>query len=179
MIIPTRPPTSAGALRARLDYMNRLRQEDAEHNRRDWSLITQAHARALLNSETKRPPNSIGCITSIRTPPQGDKYLSKNLKHTSSMNPRHHSLAIGFSPHMHQLAIIAMGYGDVLKHCGRHGRFQVSHLCHNTLCFNGDHLVIESPQENNVCFSIPCFKQLLTTIIGPQHMPRQLRSNIS
>ncbi|KAK9363583.1 zinc-binding loop region of homing endonuclease-domain-containing protein [Lipomyces starkeyi] len=52
-------------------------------------------------------------------------------------------------PCLHQLALIADNRGAELKTTLR-GRnlFDVSHLCHNGLCFNPEHLIVESRQNN-------------------------------
>lgn len=70
-----------------------------------------------------------------------------NLRNTArpgSFPPRN----IGVSPRLYHLALIGKGEGYQLRSTSEHGGFDVSHLCHNTACFNPDHLVIERREAN-------------------------------
>ncbi|KAK9352180.1 zinc-binding loop region of homing endonuclease [Lipomyces doorenjongii] len=52
---------------------------------------------------------------------------------------------------LHQLALMANGRGAELKTTLGTTSFDFSHLCHNGKCFNPDHLVVESEQNNLRC----------------------------
>ncbi|KAK9365153.1 zinc-binding loop region of homing endonuclease-domain-containing protein [Lipomyces kononenkoae] len=56
--------------------------------------------------------------------------------------------AIAFSACLHQIALIADNRRDELELTLGNPSFDVSHLCHNRLCFNAEHLVVESRQTN-------------------------------
>jgi hypothetical protein len=64
--------------------------------------------------------------------------------------------------YMSHLAIIASGRKLEQYRVVKHGQWQVSHLCHNPLCFNPEHLVVESEGQNQV-------RRELTLITRTQH----------
>ena len=50
---------------------------------------------------------------------------------------------------VHRLLYMAQNRLEELQHTGRGGeKMEVSHLCHNSLCVNIDHLVFESHEKN-------------------------------
>lgn len=56
---------------------------------------------------------------------------------------------IGVQPFIHQLAVVAAGLGPHLVHTTKgKGSYHVSHLCHNTACFNPAHVWVETSEYN-------------------------------
>ncbi|KAK9311663.1 zinc-binding loop region of homing endonuclease-domain-containing protein [Lipomyces starkeyi] len=51
-------------------------------------------------------------------------------------------------PLMYQIAFITTNRGDELKTTLGRSSYDVSHLCHDSKCFNPDHLVVESKKNN-------------------------------
>lgn len=69
---------------------------------------------------------------------------------------------IGVQPFIHQLAVVARGLGQSLVHTTKGaGTYHVSHLCHNTSCFNPEHVWVETAAQNQARKS--CVGQFIMT----------------
>lgn len=89
--------------------------------------------------------NRLGCWLAITN----DRYGSWNLRNTYYPDRDRRQRKIGVQIHLHVAAIIAKGDGiHLLNAVGKDSTHQVSHLCHNSRCFNPDHLVIETAALN-------------------------------
>lgn len=67
----------------------------------------------------------------------------------SYLDPRSTDKKLGIQPFLHQLAVVASGNGqNLLRTSASNGTDEVSHLCHNSGCFNPDHVVVESKELN-------------------------------
>lgn len=101
--------------------------------------------RSLRNQQ--RP--ALGCWeTNIHSGhPSG--YKRVNWRNTKIPGSRHNFSGM---PYLHQLAVVADGNGVLLLRTAREWDdpdvYEVSHLCHNTGCFNPQHVVVESQGLN-------------------------------
>lgn len=80
--------------------------------------------------------NSIGCLLAEKQPNKGKEEGWVKCKVTGSRTEYY----------IHHLALVDAGRADDLK--GLLNGKQVSHLCHNRVCFNADHLVVEDAETN-------------------------------
>ncbi len=116
-----------------------------------WAM-DRLHARI---DDAASDQSELGCwlssnVASNRAHGSGrEGYDPINLRNT--VHPSRGGL-IGFKVYAHQLAMVAKGSGYELlptRSGTREEQCEVSHLCHNTRCFNPQHLVVETKRLNN------------------------------
>jgi hypothetical protein len=90
----------------------------------------------------------VGCWMSATQPNRPGGYVKVNLSNT--FHPDGSGNKIGVSVYQHQLSVVARGNGAMLRLAGKGGRWDVSHLCHNSLCFNPDHVRVEPKWLNSL-----------------------------
>ncbi|KAJ8096646.1 zinc-binding loop region of homing endonuclease-domain-containing protein [Lipomyces tetrasporus] len=98
--------------------------------------ITPTMANEIVQSRYHRT-TSLGCWESGKKPHHGG-YAVVTVRAGEKV----------ISPGLHQMALIASGRHDELRQTLHGHSYDVSHLCHNRKCFNSDHLVVESRQNN-------------------------------
>ncbi|KAK9372400.1 zinc-binding loop region of homing endonuclease-domain-containing protein [Lipomyces chichibuensis] len=98
--------------------------------------MTPARANRIIKSHHHRT-TSLGCWESNAKPHYGGYPLV-------SVSQGGKAIRTG----LHQLAVIADGRNDEFKKTKNGYSHDISHLCHNRRCFNAEHLVVES-RENN------------------------------
>ncbi|KAK9368605.1 zinc-binding loop region of homing endonuclease-domain-containing protein [Lipomyces kononenkoae] len=97
--------------------------------------ITPLMAQELVN-RYRAVTTDLGCWESNMRPSCRGRYVRLKLR------------KLHCRPFLHQIAVIADNRGAELKMTLKSNRFHVSHLCHNDLCFNSDHLIVESSTNN-------------------------------
>lgn len=152
----SRPPTSNSVLALR-DAMDQAMAEEARLGITSNDIqVAQGlpahwlrnHLTGMRNDGGRHP---LGCWLSGNAPSSGG-YVKSNLRNTK--HPLHSNRKIGINVYVHHLAIIASGRGNQLGVAGSRGSHEVSHLCHQSGCFNPDHLVVEPGDLNrarNTC----------------------------
>ncbi|KAK9489249.1 zinc-binding loop region of homing endonuclease-domain-containing protein, partial [Lipomyces doorenjongii] len=98
--------------------------------------ITQTMANELVRSYHHRT-TSLGCWES-NCRPRRLGYVYVDVRRG----------ACRLTPGLHQLALIAGNRRDELKVTLDSNSFDISHLCHNNICFNPEHLIVESRLNN-------------------------------
>lgn len=119
-------------------------------------LITTDHARELLMAKRTEVTTGTACWIAAGEQAHENGYKAVNLANTYSRVPGHIQQKIGIKKlYLHQLALIASNRRDELLWCTQANKlFQVSHLCHNSGCFNPEHLIVEESDRNkarNTC----------------------------
>jgi hypothetical protein len=132
-------------------------------------LITQAHARELIEARRTAITSSLGCWEADTVPVHQNGYKGINLAHTKSRVRGRTTENIGLPKlYMHHLALIADGRRDELSRCTQaNSIFQVSHLCHNGGCFNPAHLRVEEAARNRARNSCQGHEIVEYSGIGP------------
>jgi Zinc-binding loop region of homing endonuclease len=113
---------------------------DRQHQ---YGRCTAAQAQNILASKGFTN-NGIGCRLSTNAPHRDENgYVKINLRNTPGL---------GFQIFIHMLALIAAGRKDELLACQdpEHPlQLECSHLCHNNVCFEASHIIVE-PHADNV-----------------------------
>lgn len=85
------------------------------------------------------------CWIPENAPSRPGHYAKLNLRRTR-VHQESEEL-IGGQFYFHHLCLLAAGRVDEFLNIG-HGTLQASHLCHNPLCCNADHIVVEPGEDN-------------------------------
>ncbi|KAK5988591.1 hypothetical protein PT974_10077 [Cladobotryum mycophilum] len=104
----------------------------------------------LLKFRNNNLINDLDCWMSRNVPGHGNGYQKMNLRKTPHPVTRR---PLGVMAFAHQVGIVGNGDGRKLRLTTK-GQYQVSHLYHNTGCFNPRHLVVETKEDNkarNTC----------------------------
>ncbi|KAK0103206.1 hypothetical protein ONS96_014950 [Cadophora gregata f. sp. sojae] len=94
--------------------------------------------------------HELGCWMSGNATAHENGYVKFNMRNTYLPSSRG---KVGSQPFSHQLGVVAAGYGQDLRLTSRktsEPEYHVSHLCHNTACFNPEHLMIEIADQNKL-----------------------------
>lgn len=108
-----------------------------------WNMPPDVATSLLQSRRDSRQSNAFGCWFSANVPAHPMGYQKINLRNTRRSDGRG---TYGCQPWLHQLAIIAKGDGIQLLNCSDHNgppTHTVSHLCHQTGCFNPGHIIVE------------------------------------
>lgn len=110
--------------------------------------------------------HELGCWVSGNANAHDNGYVKMNLRGTIIPGT---SRRFAVQPFGHQMGIVAGGSGPTLR-LTTNGEFHVSHLCHNTACFNPEHLVVEQAGLNrlrNSCKHSFIIRTVDGTVIHP------------
>lgn len=160
--LPERPPTSNSVEECRAAVGRALDDAAAE--------VGEASAIAFVLKDldpswtrdlvkrlycTPLTTTKLGCWISKLAPAHPNGYIKVNLRNTPyKPQPEQPERKLGIQPFLHQLAIVGKGQGLRLPLTTGAGGYEVSHLCHNSGCFNPEHLVVERAALNkarNAC----------------------------
>lgn len=127
-----------------------------------WALefIRRQRNMALCNG------HELGCWMSGNAAAHENGYGKMNMRNTIIPGT---SQRFAVQPFGHQMGIVASGHGPELR-LTTNGEYHVSHLCHNSACFNPVHLVVEHHLLNklrNSCKHSFIIRMVDGTVIHP------------
>lgn len=90
--------------------------------------------------------NLAGCLLAQKVPnrPDGTGYVAMAPVGLKKPNDKPKNIAQG----VHRLAVIAYGNDDEKAKLLSRDGYHASHRCHQPLCFNADHIVVEEQPQN-------------------------------
>lgn len=138
--------TTSSVAAARAAYDNNLRQlANATPSERFTRLthVDAGRARAVLQ-RLAFTTNETGCKLSSNKPSHKNGYVQISINNV----PTPQGTTFDIHILVHQLPFLASGNVEMLRSAMQYGTHQISHLCHNSSCFNPDHLVVETAKLN-------------------------------
>ena len=149
--VPDIPTTPDYKLELRNAFKEQLMETDPSPDS-PYMLLTRQHAQQIIGQDKQRVTGPFDCWEGdFRS---NERYVKKNLRNTKSQVPGRTTYNINHQFYMHHIALIADGRLAELERAHRKSGNDVSHLCHNTRCFNPKHLVVESSTLNIVSSDI-------------------------
>lgn len=134
-----RPTTPPALLAKRQRFVQRLLSQPTAADPTYSSFSVEWSTKQVTERRDWSRTNELGC------------HFSTMKEDSGRARFKHHGKML----YLTSVALIADGRREQQMRCRQGGNWEVSHLCHNSMCYNPAHLVVESRELNRVSLDSP------------------------